>query len=329
LTFDAAGNLYGTTQEGGSYDGGTIFELTPGAGGKWTEKVLHSFGNGTDGRFPLTSLIFDPDGNLYGTTYLGGVNGDSGTAFELSPGTGGAWTEMVLYNFCAISGCVDGQYPGAGLIFDSTGNLYGTTFEGGTGGYGGYGTAFELSPSGGGTWIEKVLHSFNDIQNSSEGFYPWDGLVIDSAGYLYGTTARGGADRSFNCFYNAGCGTVFELTPEANGKWKEKVLHSFTDNGSDGYGTEANLVFDAAGDLFGTTEYGGVYDDGTIFKLKRGSSGDWKETVVYSFGQHGVQPWAALIFDTAGNVYGTTYYGGDSGTGCGGYGCGTVFEITL
>jgi len=229
---------------------------------------------------------------------------------------------------------VDGEYPGAGLILDSSGNLYGTTFEGGTGGYGGYGTVFELLPGAGGTWTEKVLHSFNDIHNSSEGFYPWGSLVLDATGNLFGTTARGGADRSSNCFYSAGCGTVFELTPETNGKWKEKVLHSFTHDGIDGYGTEANLVFDAAGNLYGTTELGGSHDDGAIFRLKPGTSGKWQENVIFSFGQHGIEPWGGLIFDTGGNMYGTTLQGGNPGTDCNRfwddrqfYGCGTVFEI--
>ena len=331
LILDAAGNLYSTTQSGGAYGFGTVFELTPGAGGKWTEKVLHSFGSGTDGYFPNASLIFDAGGNLYGTTYVGGTNSNSGTVFELSPGTGGAWNETVLYNFCASPGCVDGQHPAAALIFDSIGNLYSTTFEGGTGSDGGYGTVFELSPGAGGTWTEKVLHSFNNIQNGLEGVYPWDSLVLDAEGHLYGTTARGGADRNSNCFFNAGCGTVFELMPEANGKWKERVLHSFYNNGKDGYGTEANLIFAAAGNLYGTTEDGGAYDDGTLFQMKRGTDGDWNETVVFSFGQHGIQPWSGVIMGPGGKLYGTTLYGGTSGTSCGdygGHGCGTVFEIT-
>jgi uncharacterized repeat protein (TIGR03803 family) len=326
LILDAAGNLYGTTQSGGAYGFGTVFQLTPGAGGKWTEKVLHSFGNGTDGYSLNAGLIFDASGNLYGTTYVGGTNSNGGTVFELSPGAGGAWTETVLYNFCARSGCVDGDHPSAALIFDSTGNLFGTTFDGGARGYGGFGTVFELSPGAGGTWTEKVLHSFYD--NGSDGNYPWDSLVLDAAGHLYATTARGGADHASNCFFNAGCGTVFELTPEANGKWKEKILHSFRHNGKDGYGTAANLAFDAAGNLYGTTEDGGSYDDGTIFELKRGASGDWRDTVVYSFGQLGIQPASGVIVGVGGKLYGTTLYGGDSGTGCGGYGCGTVFEIT-
>jgi uncharacterized repeat protein (TIGR03803 family) len=331
---DAAGNLYGTTASGGAYGGGTVFRVTPHAGGKWTETVLHSF-NGTDGRDPLGSLIFDAGGNLYGTTYLGGANTDNGTVFELTPGAGDTWTEKVLYSFCAVTGCLDGTYPGAGVILDSRGNLYGTTFEGGTGGYGGFGTVFELSPRAGGKWTEKVLHSFNDTNNSTDGSYPWDSLVLDAAGDLYGTTARGGAGRGFNCFYNAGCGTVFKLTSGANGKWTEKVLHSFHNNGIDGYGTEANLVFDAAGNLYGTTELGGSHDNGAIFQLKPGTNGKWQEKVIYSLGQHGIEPWGGLIFDTGGNMYGTTLQGGNPGTDCNSYwngrqfyGCGTVFEIT-
>jgi uncharacterized repeat protein (TIGR03803 family) len=334
LIIDAAGNLYGTTEAGGASGMGTVFRVKPHASGRWTETVLHSF-NGTDGRFPLSSLILDAHGNLYGTTYLGGAKTDNGTVFELTPGAGDTWTEKVLYSFCAVTGCLDGTYPGAGVILDSLGNLYGTTFEGGTGGYGGYGTVFEVSPRAGGKWAEKVLHSFDDINKSTEGFYPWGSLVIDAAGNLYGTTARGGADRGSGCFYNAGCGTVFKLTPEKNGKWKEKVLHSFTHNGVDGYSTEATLVFDTAGNLYGTAELGGSHDNGAIFQLKAGTSGKWQEKVIFSFGQSAIEPWGGLTFDTAGNMYGTTLQGGNPGTDCKRYwddrqfyGCGTVFEIT-
>src|ERR1039458_6939697 len=146
LIFDAAGNLYSTTKGGGTYNGGTVFELTPQAGGGWTEQVLHSFQGGADGAQPYAGLIFDAAGNLYGTTYFGGAYGYYGTVFDLTPAAGGTWTEKVLYNF---SGFPDGINPVGGLIFDGTGNLYGTTYLGGT--YG-KGTLFELTPAGGGTW---------------------------------------------------------------------------------------------------------------------------------------------------------------------------------
>jgi uncharacterized repeat protein (TIGR03803 family) len=230
----------------------------PKAGGDWTEKVLHSFNlNGTDGYDPIAGLIFDAAGNLYGTTLEGGAH-DSGTVFELTIKSGGDWTEKILYNF---NGSNEGLEPLAGLIFDAAGNLYGTTNAGGA--YG-FGTVFELTPKAGGGWTEKVLHSFND--SGKDGFYPWTGLIFDAARNLYGTTAFGG---SGSCNDNgiAGCGTVFELTPKAGGSWTEKILHSFDNNGKDGNYPAATLIFGSAGSVYGTTEGGGAYGFGTVFKI--------------------------------------------------------------
>jgi uncharacterized repeat protein (TIGR03803 family) len=179
LIFDHAGNLYGTTQQGGTYGFGTVFELTSRAGGGWTENVLYSFGaNGTDGVEPYAGLIFDDAGNLYGTTFVGGTY-NGGTVFELTPQAGGGWTEKVLHSF---GNGTDGFQPYAGLIFDGTGNLYGTT-------YGGAGAVFELTPQAGGGWTEKVLHRFNS--NGTDGYLPLGGLILDAAGNLYGTTQHG------------------------------------------------------------------------------------------------------------------------------------------
>jgi uncharacterized repeat protein (TIGR03803 family) len=256
LIFDAAGNLYGATYNGGiypcgAYGCGTVFELSPTAGGGWTETVLHSFGNGTDGAFPYAGLIFDAAGNLYGTTTGGGTY-RGGTVFQLTPTAGGGWAEQVLYSFCSQTNCTDGGGPG-GLIFDAAGNLYGTT--GGGGAYGG-GTVFELSPTAGGGWTEKVLHSFN----GTDGTGP-SAVIFDAAGNLYGTTEYGGAYGG-----NLGDGTVFELTPTAGGGWTEKVLHSFG-NGTDGAWPLAGLIIDAAGNLYGMTWIGGDYGGGTVFAL--------------------------------------------------------------
>src|SRR5664280_3872238 len=259
LIFDAAGNLYGTTEYGGTYydsDLGTVFELTPAAGGGWTEKVLHNFGIGRDGTDPLAGLIFDAAGNLYGTTEYGGTYYDSdlGTVFELTPAAGGGWTEKVLHNFVIGR---DGTDPLAGLIFDAAGNLYGTTEYAGN--YGA-GTVFELTPTAGGGWTEKVLHNFN----GTDGEFPYSSLIFDGAGNLYGTTSAGGTYSS--CLSGYYCGTVFELTPAAGGGWTETVLHSFG-NGTDGYSPSAGLIFDAAGNLYGTTPHGGTYEGGTVFEV--------------------------------------------------------------
>ena len=246
LIFDAAGNLYGTTTFGVSHDRyGTVFELSPTAGGNWTEKVLHSFGSGADGTYPMAGLVFDTSGNLYGTCSQGGAYGGWGIVFQLTPQAGGGWGEQVLHNFSDYS---DGSTPYAGLIIDVSGNLYGTTSSGGD-----YyeGTVFELSHTAGGGWTHQVLHSFN----YTDGGTPQAGLTFDAAGNLYGTAGGG--------YY--GYGTVFELTPTAGGGWTEQVLHSF--NGTDGAGPQAGLIFDADGNLYGTTAGGGTYNDGTVFEL--------------------------------------------------------------
>jgi uncharacterized repeat protein (TIGR03803 family) len=320
LVFDAKGNLYGTTSSGGAYDGGTVFELIPGAGGVWTEKILYSFGatarDGTDPR--RGALVFDAKGNLYGTTYAGGENGASpgdGAVFELIPGADGTWTEKVLYNFGASN--LDGVNPTDGLIFDAVGNLYGTTYAGGA--YD-YGTVFELSPMLSGGWKEKVLHSF-DI-NHTDGANPIAGVIFDAQGNLYGTTRFGG---SFG--FGDGLGAVYELSPSAEGVWIEQVLHSFTGGLTNGDGDYpiGGLILDAAGNLYGTTSGGGVPAEGTVFELTR-AGGNWTEEVLYSFSallSDGHVPYGSLIFDAAGNLYGTTNSGGSNSFGQ----YGTVFRI--
>ncbi|MGA2904008.1 MAG: choice-of-anchor tandem repeat GloVer-containing protein [Candidatus Korobacteraceae bacterium] len=230
---------------------------------EWNEKVLHSFNNnGVDGAEPYAGLIFDAAGNLYGTTGNGGVNA-GGTVLELTPAGGGNWAETVLYSFCSQTNCTDGANPSASLIFDAAGNLYSTTDAGGT--YGD-GTVFELTPTAGGGWTEQVLHSFNN--NGTDGAYPYAGLIFDATGNLYGTTLNGG---TYQCV-DEGCGTVFELTPTAGGGWTEQVLHNFG-NGTDGFWPYAGLILDAAGNLYGTTQLGGTggncggYGCGTVFEL--------------------------------------------------------------
>ncbi len=299
LIFDAAGNLYGTTYNGGTNFAGTVFELTPAGGGTWTEKVLLSFGNDVDGSNPQGELIFDGAGNLYATTKNGGGPNDAGTVFELTPAGGGTWTEKVLYSF---SGGADGSDPFGGLIFDAAGNLYGTTYQGGSSRVG---TAFELTPAAGGTWTEHVLHNFG---TGTDGSGPQAGLTFDGAGNLYGTTNGGGT-------YNHG--TVFELMPAGGGNWTESVAHSFG-NGTDGAAPAAGLLLDGAGNLYGTTYSGGSYGGGTVFRLNAQGL-----VLLHSFsGTDGANPVAGLVLDAAGNLYGTTYSGGDFVS------YGTVFEIT-
>lgn len=306
LIFDAAGNLYGTTYLGGAHGHGTAFMLSPKGGGKWTEKVLHSFSGGKDGGRPSASLIFDAAGNLYGTTAEGGKY-EYGAAFMLvPPGVNGKWTVTTLHSFNANG--KDGYTPLAGLVFDATGNLYGTTWAGGKDKNG---IVFELTPGANGKWTETIIHNFNPA-NGKDGSSPVAGLIFDAAGNLYSTTPSGGSNR----FY----GIVFELTPGANGKWTETILHTFDDVNGGGE-PNAGLIWDAAGNLYGTTVTGGTA--GVLFELTLGGNGKWKETVLHDFkgGKDGGEPYASVIFDAAGNLYGTTKIGGPDSSG-------TVFELT-
>jgi uncharacterized repeat protein (TIGR03803 family) len=241
--FDQAGNLYGTTSGGGGgncdsgYGCGVVYELAA-SNGKWTEKVLYPFGGGADGAAPnLAAVIFDKAGNLYGTTYLGGDLGacygyGCGVVFQLTP-SGSDWTEQVLYTF---TGGNDGQKPVGGLIFDGSGNLYGSTSTSGTGDGG---TVFELTPSND-NWVPSFLYSF-------QGGGPYASLSMRAAGNLYGTDDGGGA---------YGDGSIFKLTPNADGTWTYTSLHDFA-GGSDGDGPISNVIFDAKGNLYGTAMSGG------------------------------------------------------------------------
>jgi uncharacterized repeat protein (TIGR03803 family) len=304
LVFDGSGNLYGTTNTGGSYGDGTVFELTPNGRGGWIEKVIHNFGRGRDGTRPQAGLVLDNVGNLYGTTYAGGTQGE-GTVFEVSPNGHGGWTERVIHNFGISDN--DGEKPAADLIFDSSNNLYGTTMGGGSLGSG---TVFEMSPDGAGGWTERVLH--NCGITIRDGKIPQAGLVFDSLGNLYGTTSAGGTNNG---------GTVFELSPNGSGGWAGKTLHNF------GFGFDGvaayGLVFDPAGNLYGTTAEGGNNNAGVAFEMTPSGSGTWTERVLHNFGtgNDGAFPQAGLVIDGAGNLYGTTGGGGIQGDG-------TVFVVT-
>jgi uncharacterized repeat protein (TIGR03803 family) len=335
---DTNGNLYGTTNYGGAYGFGTVFKLTPSG----TETILHSFDvNGTDGAYPLAGLVMY-NGSLYGTTVEGGTYNIDGTVFELKHTTNG-WTETILHSFGASG---DGSQPYCTLTVDKNGNLYGTTYYGGAHSYGtvfeltasgterilwsfrngtdganpiagvvlyngnlygtteyggayGYGTVFELTASG----TERILWSF---RNGTDGAYPVAGLVVYQ-GNLYGTTANGGA---------YGDGTVFEVTLSRT----ERILHSFDNNDIDGINPYAGLAV-YQGNLYGTTASGGGTGSaaGIVFEMTLSGT----ETILHTFGGNpdGAFPWGGVVFDTSGNLYGTTLSGGRNGVG-------TVFKLT-
>jgi uncharacterized repeat protein (TIGR03803 family) len=251
LIMDGSGNLYGTTAAGGnSQNHGVAYRLAP-SGTSWVESVLYNFCSQTnciDGAYPYGGLIMDGSGSLYGITNQGGTG--RGTVYKIMP-TSFGWTQAVLYSFCSQSLCADGASPTAGLIMDGSGNLYSTTYNGGSHSSG---TVFKLAPSGTG-WAETVLYSFCAQSNCTDGTFPQAGLIMDAAGNLYGTTESGGS--------NSG-GTVFRLAPSGTG-WTEAVLYSFCSQSScsDGARPEAGLIMDAAGNLYGTTFYGGNYYCGT------------------------------------------------------------------
>ncbi|MGA8836599.1 MAG: choice-of-anchor tandem repeat GloVer-containing protein [Candidatus Sulfotelmatobacter sp.] len=339
LTFDSQGNIYGVTSQGGTptCGCGTVFKLTPVSGG-WKHSVIYRFDSTkthNDGMDPLAGVILDAAGNLYGTTpYGGNVCTACGVVYELSPAANGAWTETILYNFkggAPFNSADDGMLSQAPLVFDAQGNLYGTTPWGGANTSSdcgssptGCGVVFELSPNGSGGWTESVIHSFDS--GNGDGFHPTDGLVLDGDGNLYGTTAWGGRN---TCADGSYCGAAFELAPASGGTWTETVLHSFSS--SQGYGPAAGLIFDSAGNLYGTTEWGGLYNEGAAFELSPKSGGGWQTSTLHSFGNgtDGAMPDTVLVMDASGDLYGGTFIGGTDATGCVNYGagCGTVFEI--
>ncbi len=383
LVFDAQGNLYGTSANGGAASQGTVFKLSPNGDGTWAESVIYSLcsvsvdGECLDGAVPWAGLVLGAKGNLYGTTTGGGSQYNCpivgmygcGVVFELSPphNPGGTWTETVLYNFCSMfsgTNCLDGYTPQAPLVFDAQGNLYGTS-DGGNGhapGGSGGGMVFELSPAAG-VWKQTVLYNFCSIGRGEacpDGDFPYlAGVTFNSSGNLYGTTAAGGSTKTH------GGGTVYELSPGVGG-WAEKVLAALPSSANGYREPSGGIAIDPAGNLYGTFELpgGGVFElnpetgrrrvflfngadgyeplGGVTLDTKRGvlygttagglignifeidSKGN--ETVLYTFCSQsncvdGQDPWGTLVQDKAGNLYGTTEFGGE-------YGAGVVFEIT-
>ena len=293
-------------------------------------KVLYSFAGAQagDGAAPVSNLVFDHAGNLYGTTLAGGSNAvQGGVVFELSPLVGGTWTETILYSFCSQAinlDCLDGAGPQAGLVLDSAGSFYGTTTYGGNStscGIGsGCGTVFKLTPpsSPAGQWTETVLYNFctNYVNRQClDGFFPHSQLTFDKAGNLYGTASSGGSG-------HAGGGIVFELSHGAGG-WTQTVLYNFCSLGTgdfcpDGTLPEAGVIFDKAGNLYGTTGSGGGIHSiggGIVFKLSPGSGG-WTETVLKAGREFGPgSPLGTLSFDPQGNLYSTFSAGGSGNAG--------------
>jgi uncharacterized repeat protein (TIGR03803 family) len=307
--------LYGSAFAGGTFGGGVVFRIS----GNGKEKILYNFRGDTDGWGPNSLLISDSDGNMFGTTQDGGMNGGCfsrgcGTVFRLSPDG----TETVLHAFTAQS---DGLVPFYGLVMDRKGNLFGTTIYGGSGDcqsefVAGCGTVFEIAADG----KESVLYSFT---GGADGATPYTGLVGDKTGNLYGTTSSGGATP---CNDGAGCGTVFRLSPGGS----LTTVYRFQ-GGSDGWNPSGGLVLDRSGNLYGATHWGGGNGCGgagcgIVFKV----SPDGIETVVHAFagGADGANPSSGLTADNSRNLFGATAQGGNS-SNCNfdSIGCGTIFTV--
>jgi uncharacterized repeat protein (TIGR03803 family) len=315
VIFGADGLLYGTTLGRFYYGPGTVFNLKPPPRActtalcPWTGTTLYSFPGcdyAPDGCYPgYGDLIFDKAHNIYGTTISGG-NGSYGVVYELMF-SNGSYTINVLHGFSGL----DGANPEGGVILDNSGNIYGTTWQGGT--YG-YGTVYELMPAMLG-YTEMLLHSFSD---GSDGAHPWAGVTSDvhdpSSGNLFGAASDGGAN---------GGGTVFELIP-MNGSYAFKVLYSFSGTAGNGCGPRASLTMDpATGNLYGTTFCDGANGYGNIFELTNVGGGNYAYTDLYDFtgGNDGGNPMSNVIMDSSGNLYGTA-------SGGGAYAWGVVWEIT-
>jgi uncharacterized protein YceK len=354
LLRDAAGALYGATFYCGAGGYGTVYKLVPPPPGqtKWSASVIHAFDEGPGGAALNGDLVMDASGALYGTAaeygpYLEGV------VFKLTPPGPGktSWTETILhaFNYSLAYRRADGSGPGAGLIRDANGVLYGTTYRGGTladPSALGFGTVFKMTPPlpGQTNWKETVLYRF---KGASDGENPSATLARDASGALYGTTLSGGNGGCTDLFgYVVGCGTIFKLTPPAPGSttWTKTTLHHLK-GGTDGALPFGKLLLDGSGNLYGTTSQGGnsqcgdgignVIGCGTVFKLAPPTPGrtGWTKTVVHHFKgiPDGTSPQSGLMADAAGNLYGTTF-GGGSGL-CSdlvyrNVGCGTVFKLT-
>ena len=335
LSADSSGSLFGTAASGGAYNGGIVFELAQKSNRAWKETILHSFGGPHDGFAPAGNLLFDSSGSIYGVTTYNPFNDGYGFGkiFHLAPNQDGSWSEELLHSFTGYP--KDGANPLAGLVADSSGNLYGTTAYGGSGRCAdqsnspiGCGTVFELSPSKNGGWSETILHVFTGYP--SDGLLPDTTLLIDPEGNLYGSTAEGGEDSScIDANFNFGCGSIFKLSSGAGGKWTESAYYSFSIASGTGV-TPSGLTFDPTGKLYGAAINSGAYNGGTFYQVTTGSGGKWVVTPVFAFGSYkgdGLGP-NNVTFDIIGNAFGTTSFGGKIVDYICFYGCGTVFELT-
>ena len=333
VVFDALGNLYGSTQFGGTGETlcgggcGTIFELSPPTqlGGQWTHTVLYSFQGGVDGQYP-GEVLFGANGKLYGTTNSGGANPGvpchsnrritygCGTVFELSPPSqqGESWTKTVLYTFPQFVG--DGGL-GSEIAIDSQGNIFGAAGGGTTK----YGRVIEFTPpNGSGAWKETVLYNFQG--STKDGGYPSGAVLFGASGVLYGTGTFNGVTNP-NGIYSPS-GVVYQLTPpqQPGGTWTETVLHSFPAFKTDGTNPDSTLSIDQNGNLYGTTEFGGSnvcgnWGCGAMFKLAPPSGGGWTETILYNLGNSNQNPNSSMVQFHNGLLYGTTTYLGASDLG--------------
>lgn len=307
LVLDSAGNLYGTSVQGGAFGAGTVFQVTPSG----VHTVLYSFTGGADGGEPYKGVTLDAQGNIYGTAGVGGLyvgpcsDTGCGVVFKLT-NSGGTWTQTVIHNF---TGGTDGWGPGAGVTIDSHGVVYGMTPVGGEFNAG---VIYQLTSDATGNWTERIIHPFTGGTDGIGGFA--GRLLPDGAGGFYGACTAGGAH---------GNGVVFQISPKANGSWRLKTLYAFQGAPDAGF-PYGGLLLDKSGNLYGTSYYAGANDLGAVYKLTN-TNGVWSESVIYSFqpGTDGNSPISNLVSDSKGNFYGTTSAGGSAGCDCG-----TIFKLT-
>jgi len=337
MVFDPAGNLYGVTTQSGIANCGTVFKLVPTVSGEWKETILHNFQGDQDGCIPSTTPLLDKSGNLYGATLLGGridvcpsvgsTPAGCGVVFKLTPAQDGSWSKSTLVSF---KNKQEGGYPAGDLSFDNSGNLWGTTEQGGVatvcGGFFGNGlgcgVVFILAPAKNGQWSERVIYKFSP--GPTDGAIPQGGVAIDPTGNVFVTSSQGGAHA---------VGGVVELTPKARGGFSERLIVSFgavMNNCGSPSPVFSRVIFDSSGNLFGLNAEGGKTGSGNVFQLTPKGDGTWTETILYQFPlaeKNGFWPFGdALARDAGGTLYGTTIFGGHVGPQD--QGDGVVFEVT-